>query len=190
MSDYNRALEEIAILQSLDHPNIIKLYEVCHDKKNIYLIMEECSGGSLLDRLINSKEKKLTEKKVCEIMKLIFESINHIHSQGICHRDLKPENILFSKKDDDFSLKLIDFGLGKNLKESKIMNDFVGSPYYIAPEILRGEFDFKCDIWSAGVIMYILLSGQFPFNGKKRDEIYSEIKTENVLFPPLCILIF
>jgi calcium-dependent protein kinase len=182
-------MEEIAILQSIDHPNIINLYEVCQDKKDIFLIMEECNGGSLLDRLIDSKGKKLTEKKVCEIMSIIFEALNHIHLKGICHMDLKPENILFSTKDDDFSLKLIDFGLGKNLKESIQKNESLGSPHYVAPEILRGEFDIKCDIWSAGVIMCILLTGQLPFNGKDKEEIYNKIKTERASFPPECIYI-
>lgn len=151
--------------------------------------MEECVGGNLLDKLANSKDKKLTEKRVCEIMALIFEAINHMHSKGICHRDLKPDNILFATKDDDFSLKIIDFGLGKNLKESKNLNDVVGSPHYVAPEILNGEFDIKCDVWSAGVIMYNLLSGQFPFDGKDKDEIFKEIKKENPSFPPKCIQI-
>lgn len=148
--------------------------------------MEECSGGTLEDLIVNSNGKKLSEKQVSELMEHLFEGINHIHSQGICHRDLKPENILFSDNNDFSSLKIIDFGLGKNLNNPQEDNDFVGSPHYVAPEILKGNFDIKSDIWSAGVIMYSLLSGQFPFEGKNKNEIFEEIKKGEVLFPPKC----
>ena len=188
IDDYKRRIqEEINILKSIDHPHIINLYEVFEDKRNIHLIMEECKAGTLIDRVLNQENKKLTERKVSEIMESIIKAINHIHSLGICHRDLKPENILFVNKNDDTSLKLIDFGLGKNLNDQNDKSsNFVGSPHYVAPEILNGGFDIKCDIWSAGVIMYNLLSGQMPFNGKDTEEIYEEIKKENVCFPPKC----
>jgi len=148
--------------------------------------MEECKGGSLEDRILSSAGKKLTERKVAEIMESIFQAINHIHAQGFCHGDLKHENILFARKDDDNSLKLIDFGLGKNTKDPSDKNNFVGSPHYVAPEILNGECNIKSDIWSAGVIMYSLLSGQMPFNGKDREEIYKEIQSGKVFYPPRC----
>lgn len=177
--------EEIKLLKSLDHPHIINLYEVYEGPRNFFLVLEQCCGGSLEDKIINSQGKKLSEKKVSEIMEQIFEAINHIHAQGIAHRDLKPENILFQVKDDDNSLKLIDFGLGKDKKDSDV-NNFVGSPQYVAPEVLEGEFELKCDIWSAGVIMYSLLSGKLPFDGKDRKEIFANIKKGELCFPPQC----
>ena len=151
--------------------------------------MEECNGGTLEDKVINSTGKQLSERKICGIMESIFEAINHIHAMGICHRDLKPENILFVNKDDDNSLKLIDFGLGKDTKNSKEQKNYVGSPQYVAPEILNGGFDIKCDVWSAGVIMYSLLSRQFPFKGKNKEELYKAIQKEEVCFPPQCKII-
>lgn len=146
--------------------------------------MDECNGGSLEDLILNSGGHRLSEKKVCEIMEQIMEALNHVHTQGICHRDLKPDNILFSSKDDNFSLKLIDFGLGKDYKDQSIMESYINNPQYVAPEVLNDEFDLKCDIWSAGVIMYSLLSGKMPFEGKNKDEIYKEIKKKDFCFPP------
>lgn len=148
--------------------------------------MEECNGGTLEEKIINSKGKKFEEKIVSEIMEIIFEAVNHIHHQNICHRDLKPENILFQDSEDIRSLKLIDFGLGKSYAELDEINKFVGSPQYVAPEILKGGEDIKCDVWSAGVIMYSLLSGQMPFTGKTQEEMYKEIKKEEACYPPKC----
>jgi len=148
--------------------------------------MEECSGGSLFDRIFgkSSGKKKITEKNIAVIFKQIMDALNHCHSQGICHRDLKPENILFLNKSDNSPLKLIDFGLGViNQNENIKLFQKVGSPHYVAPEVLDGEYDFKCDIWSAGVILYNFFSGTQPFEGKNQKEIYAAIKTKKVNFP-------
>ena len=161
-----RLKTEINLLRELDHPNIIKLYETFEDKQYIYLIMEECSGGELFQRLaLNAKNNQLyTEKDAARLMKQILEAVNYLHHHGICHRDLKPENILLSSMSDNFQLKLIDFGLSKVLKTiNGLMTDKVGTVYYMAPEVLQGKYTIKCDVWSCGVILYIMLCGNPPF---------------------------
>ena len=164
-----RLKTEINLLRELDHPNIVKLYETFEDKQYIYLIMEECSGGELFQRLaLNAKNNQLyTEKDAARLMKQILEAVNYLHHHGICHRDLKPENILLSSMSDNFQLKLIDFGLSKVLKTMNcLMKDKVGTVNYMAPEVLQGKYTIKCDVWSCGVILYIMLCGNPPFYSK------------------------
>lgn len=151
--------------------------------------MEECTGGSLFNRIFSklSGKKQISEKNIALIFKQIMDALNHCHSQGICHRDLKPENILFLNKSENSPLKLIDFGLGAiNLNDNVKFIQKVGSPHYVAPEVLNGEYDFKCDVWSAGVILYNLFSGTQPFNGKNENEIYAAINAKKVYFASEC----
>ena len=169
---------EINLLRATDHPNIIKLYETFEDKRYLYLIMEECSGGELFQRLaMNAKNNKLyTEKDAAKIMKQILEAVNYLHSHGVCHRDLKPENILLSSMDECFQLKLIDFGLSQIIKTmDNIMKGEVGTVYYMAPEVILGNYNEKCDVWSCGVILYILLSGNPPFFAINKEELKQKI---------------
>lgn len=105
-----------------------------------------------------------------------MQAINYCHSNGIAHRDLKPENFLFLTKHEDSPLKLIDFGLSKNFETAESMHTKAGTPYYISPEVLKGEYNESCDIWSAGVILYILLSGVPPFYGNTDPEILDSVK--------------
>ena len=179
--------KEIDILMKLDHPNIIKLYEVFEAPNSLYLIMEECQGGELFDRLSERIENNnmFSEKDAVEIMKQIMSAIDYCHNNGVCHRDLKPENLLYLKKgkEENNSLKVIDFGLSQNISNKKRLSSKVGTPYYISPEILEGNYTEKCDIWSAGVIFYVLLTGELPFNGSNDVEIYSKIKKFEFKFP-------
>ena len=169
---------EIDLLRATDHPNIIKLYDTFEDKNHLYLIMEECSGGELFQRLaLNAKNNKLyTEKDAARMMKQILEAVNYLHYHGVCHRDLKPENILLSSMDECSQLKLIDFGLSKVLKTmDDIMNGAVGTLYYMAPEVILGNYNEKCDVWSCGVILYIMLSGNPPFYAKNEEKLKQKI---------------
>ena len=173
-----RLKTEINLLRATDHPNIIKLYETFEDKQYLYLIMEECSGGELFQRLaMNAQKNKMyTEKDAAKIMKQILEAVNYLHYHGVCHRDLKPENILLSTKDDFSQLKLIDFGLSKVLKTmDDIMNGQVGTIYYMAPEVILGNYNEKCDVWSCGVILYIMLSGNPPFYSNDEKKLKEKI---------------
>ena len=178
---------EINILIKADHPNIIKLYDIFESKHSFYLIMEECKGGELFDRIVEHIQNKemYSEKKAAEIFEQIMSAIDYCHNNGICHRDLKPENILYLNEgqEENNPIKIIDFGLSQVISPDKKLKTKVGTAYYVSPEILRGEYTEKCDIWSAGVILYILLSGNPPFNGGSDTEIYKKIMESKVDFP-------
>ena len=188
--DINKLKTEIAIMIKADHPNIIKLYEIYQDNFHIDLIMEECKGGELFERIIRNieKHKNYSEKTAAKIFKQLISAIAYCHSQGICHRDLKPENILFLSEEEDSPIKVIDFGLSKifgayNNIINNEMTSFVGTAYYVSPEVLQGKYNEKCDIWSAGVILYIMLNGEPPFNGSNDTEIYRCISQMKFSFP-------
>ena len=178
--------KEIDILKKTDHPNIIKLYDVFESNHNLYLIMEECNGGELFDKIIEhiDNHKMFTEKEAAKIIIQLMSAIEYCHNNGICHRDLKPENILLLKNGEENTLKVIDFGLSSIIDIKKSLKSMVGTPYYVSPEILKGCYNEKCDIWSVGVILYVLLSGDPPFNGPTDEIIYSKIKKMKFEYPP------
>lgn len=176
----DRFKNEIDLLKSSDHHNIVKLYEIYEDNIFIYLVMEECKGGELFEVLARRAKTKnfYTEREAAKIFKQIMSAIFYCHNNGVCHRDLKPENILFldDQEDDLFTVKLIDFGLSKLFSPSNNhMNSIVGTIYYMSPEIISGTYNEKCDVWSAGVILFILLCGKPPFFGKSASEITQKI---------------
>ncbi|KAL8275134.1 hypothetical protein Esti_001013 [Eimeria stiedai] len=148
---------EIEVLKSLDHPNIIKIFEVFDDYHNVYIVMETCEGGELLQRLVDaqSRGRALTERSVSEIMRQLMNALAYFHSKHVAHKDLKPENILFQDKSPDSPIKVIDFG----------------TALYMAPEVFMRHLSLKCDIWSAGVVMYFLLTGCLPFLGNSIEEV-------------------
>jgi len=186
LSDYKGLMAEVNLMIKLDHPNIIKLYEVYENESYIYLIMEYCRGGELFDRIIAKTEKgqQYTEKEAASLFKQIMSAINYCHKNGIVHRDLKPENLLFLSKSENSPIKVIDFGMSKRFDSStKIMNERVGTAYYISPEVLKGKYDEKCDIWSAGVILYIIICGYPCFNGDTDDDIFKAILKGKIQFP-------
>ena len=178
---------EINILVKMDHPNIIKLYDVFESQNSLYLIMEECHGGELFDRILKRIESNemYSEKEACEIIQQVMSAIEYCHKQGIVHRDLKPENLLYLKEGPELNnpLKIIDFGLSQEININKILSSKVGTAYYVSPEILQGKYSEKCDVWAAGVILYVLLSGEPPFNGPSDGVIYSKIRQFKFNFP-------
>ena len=147
------------------------------DDKRFYLVTELCQGGELFEAI--TKRTHFNEQVAASIIKQILSAIAYCHSKSIVHRDLKPENILLEdKKDDgDFQIKVIDFGASMRFDPSKKMNQVFGTAYYIAPEILKLEYNEKCDVWSVGVILYILLSGKPPFGGENDKEILDNVRT-------------
>ncbi|TNV80972.1 hypothetical protein FGO68_gene3591 [Halteria grandinella] len=170
---------EIDILKNLDHPNILRLYEVFEDKKYIYLVTEFCQGGELFDEII--ARGKFSERDAAHVIKQLLSAISYCHTRKICHRDLKPENILIDNK-ETLSIKLIDFGTSQKFEDEEKMELVLGTAYYIAPEVLKGEYDEKCDVWSIGVILYILLSGEPPFPGGDDKEILRNVIQGKVSF--------
>ena len=174
-------INEISILSKLSHPSIMQLYEIFEDNLNVYIVSEYCKGGELFD--IISQKGSFTEKEACIIMKQLMSGICYCHQNGVVHRDLKPENILMESNSDNFSIKIIDWGCAKTIKKKEKLHQADGTSYYIAPEVLRGNYDEKCDIWSCGVIFYILLCGYPPFNGENDEEIFEAVLKGEFEFP-------
>lgn len=171
-----KALEdEIEILCKLDHPNIIKIFEIYTDDKRYYIVTELCKGGELFDEILK-KEGGFTEKEAAVIIKQILQAIAYCHDLKIVHRDIKPENVLVDTELNN-TLKIIDFGISIKMKDNEKLSDVKGTSYYIAPEVFEKNYNEKCDVWSIGVIMYILLAGEPPFNGKDDKVIERKVKT-------------
>ena len=167
-------LNELNILKIIDHQNVVKVYEFFVDAENYYFITEYCPGGDLYDA---TKSENLSELQVACIIYQILLALNHIHKMKIMHRDLKPENILVTKKEEDglYRIKICDFGTSHLFKEGEKERNITGSSYYIAPEVLKKKYNFKCDLWSCGVIMYVLLTKKIPFFGKDDKEVRKSI---------------
>eukprot|EP00752_Nemacystus_decipiens_P008887 g7932.t1 len=178
---------EIEILRCVDHPCIIKLYDVYEDDRFIHLVTELCTGGELFDRIIQkteSEEGHYSEKDAKVVVASILSGIEYCHNEhNICHRDLKPENFLFKRPDSDTEIKIIDFGLSRFEDMQSAMTTRVGTPYYIAPEVLSRKYDKACDLWSIGVITYILLAGYPPFYGESDQEIFASVRHGYFDFP-------
>ena len=167
---------EVEILFALDHPNVIKLYEVFEDQKYCHFVTEYCSGGELFDRILAMG--RYSEVEASRLMQKILLAANNLHQNNVCHRDLKPENFMFESPEADSELKLIDFGLSNKFFfrfGSSELNSFVGTPNYIAPEVLLGRYGAMCDMWSVGVIMYAMLSGRFPFSGETPNDVFARV---------------
>jgi calcium-dependent protein kinase len=172
--------DEIAIMCQLDHPNIVRLEEVYESPSEIYLVQELCFGGELFDRLDEQPDYHYTESQCAKLVKQMLCAVRYIHSKGIIHRDLKLENFLFSSTDPDSELKMIDFGLSKHFKYGEVQHEAVGTPYTVAPEVIRGSYDERCDVWAIGVITYLLLSGDPPFGGCGGPESLMQVRS-NIL---------
>lgn len=179
---------EVGLLREVSHPNIIKLVDVYEDVKYLHLITELCTGGELFDRIIaktQSDEGHFSERDAAKIVRCILDAIAYCHDKKqIVHRDLKPENFLFKTEADDADIKIIDFGLSRHDTQNYgVMKTKVGTPYYVAPEVLNREYTKSCDIWSIGVITYILLCGYPPFYGDNDNQIFDSVRTGRFDFP-------
>lgn len=158
---------EIDICKMLDHPNVVKLYEVFEDAEYLYLVMELCTGDHLFSLLRNSGTFK--EENAVLAMRQIFRGVAYMHACCVCHRDLKPQNVLATRSDlsknDSNSLRISDFGLSCMFEPGQYLTAQVGTTAYMAPQVLDHEYDEACDVWSCGVILYVLLCGYLPFLG-------------------------
>ena len=177
--DENDIINEINILKSMDHPSILKIFEFYSNENSYSIITELCPHGELFNEIIDNGP--FNEKYTAYVMYQILSAVNYFHQMHIIHRDLKPENILIVDKNKDTNenlpiIKICDFGTSKIVEKGDIQKKKIGSSYYIAPEVLRKNYNEKCDIWSCGVIMYILLSNMPPFSGENEKEIYEKIK--------------
>ncbi|EKX39401.1 hypothetical protein GUITHDRAFT_76412, partial [Guillardia theta CCMP2712] len=178
-----RLRREIQVLRSLNHKNIIQLYEIFEEDGKLFMIMELCTGGELWHFL---QRVELSEKRVARIIKGIVEAIHYCHQRHVAHRDLKLENLMLESEEEDANIKLIDFGFSKVFSNSNGMYAILGSPYYVAPEDARGGqgYGCACDMWSIGVITFMILCGQAPFDGENDHERLLAVKRGNFTYPP------
>ncbi|KAL1311961.1 hypothetical protein AAHE18_16G003200 [Arachis hypogaea] len=171
MDDVKR---EIMILQHLTgQPNIVEFKGAYEDRQHVHLVMELCRGGELFDRII--ARGSYSEREAASICRQIVNVVHVCHFMGVMHRDLKPENFLLVSRDQNAPLKATDFGLSVFIEEDKVYKEIVGSAYYVAPEVLKRNYGKEIDVWSAGVILYILLSGVPPFWGENEKQIFDAI---------------
>jgi calcium-dependent protein kinase len=171
-----KILNEVKILKKLDHPNIIKLYEYFIEEKFIMIVMEYVGGGDLFERIM--AETRLSEYTAAEIFKQILSAVHYLHLNNYVHRDLKPENVLL----DGETVKLIDFGTSGKFETDRQLKALLGTIYYIAPEVLQKNYNEKCDVWSCGVMLYIILVGKPPFNGTNDLSIFGKIQNAKIDF--------
>lgn len=188
IKNYQRFINEVTALRTLDHPNIIKLYELFEDEEKLYLVQEMCRGGELFDQI--AEEDHFDEVKAAKIFEQILQSLIYCHKNKICHRDLKPENFMFSSKGTNAIIKLIDFGLSRSFymhkhsgeKEMLRMQTKAGTAFFMAPEVITKNYSNSCDMWSAGVILYVMLSGYPPYDGDTQEEIFQAVLNSQVEF--------
>ena len=176
--------QEVEILNNLSHPNIIKCYEVYDELEFFYIVTELVTGGELFDRILTKVH--YTEKEARDLSKVLLNTIKYLHSSGIVHRDLKPENLLLCSDENDAELKLCDFGLAKRIIDLTDSEPTLGTPAYIAPEILRGDkYGAEVDIWSTGIIIYFLIAGIPPFyvdDPSEHKKLFKKIKSGKFCF--------
>ncbi|XP_011056936.1 PREDICTED: calcium/calmodulin-dependent protein kinase type 1-like isoform X2 [Acromyrmex echinatior] len=164
---------EIKVLRRLTHPNIVQLLETFEDKHKVYLVMELVTGGELFDRIV--EKGSYTEKDASGLIRQVLEAVDYMHEQGVVHRDLKPENLLYYSPDEDSKIMISDFGLSK-MEDSGIMATACGTPGYVAPEVLAQKpYGKAVDVWSIGVISYILLCGYPPFYDENDANLFAQI---------------
>lgn len=182
---------EISILKSLDHPNIIKVYEYFDYKTHLFIVSELIPNGDLF-KLIDNK-KSLSELYSLRIIYQVLAAVKYLHAENVVHGDIKPENIMidnfgncsFTNKSNyttedltSFEVKLIDFGTSKFFSKNKVFNKLIGTSFYVAPEVILGGYHRQCDLWSCGVVLYTMISGGFPFYSQDEDELYEKIKND------------
>jgi calcium-dependent protein kinase len=180
---------EIMLLEEMKHSNIIQLVDVFEDDEYLHLVTDLCKGGELFDKIVDKASSGngcFSEHQAAQILHQILTAVSYLHKRNIVHRDIKPENILFETTAEDSPIKVIDFGLARKHYANKgepNMTTVVGTPYYIAPEVLRKNYGKACDLWSIGVIAYVLLCGYPPFNGNNNAEVYESVRRGIYWFP-------
>ena len=179
---------EVEILQMIRHPNVVRIVDMFEDESHLHIVTELCQGGELFDRIIERTRNgahPFSEATAGALVRSILEACDYFHGTcRIVHRDLKPENFLFRSEKDDSDIVIIDFGLSRICNNGVAMQTRVGTPYYIAPEVLQRNYTEACDIWSVGVITYVMLCGYPPFFGGSEEEIFEAVRHAHLNFPP------
>lgn len=181
MEDVDTISQEIEVMSLLSHTAIINLYDTFQDAfNNVFLVMELCVGGTLLQRV--QEAGHFTEVNTAKVLFQLFAALQHLHENRICHRDIKPDNVLFwdwHPVEQGF-VKLIDFGGAAFFRHGEYLTSKVGSPTYVAPEVLQGKYNETCDLWSTGIVTYVMLSGTPPFTGETDDVILKQAQLGNI----------
>jgi len=179
--DDKRLHTEVSILKKVHHQNIVCLKDMYETSEKLYLVMELVTGGELFDKIV--EKGSYSEKEASATIQKILSAVEYLHAIGIAHRDLKPENLLL-KSDDDTEVMLSDFGLSKIIGADTMMQTACGTPYYVAPEVLSAVgYGPEVDLWSVGVISYLLLCGFPPFYGESLPEVFEQIMKAEYEFP-------
>ncbi|SBS87418.1 calcium-dependent protein kinase, putative, partial [Plasmodium ovale curtisi] len=167
---------EIKYLSVMSHENIIKFKDFFEDKNKFYIVLEKCEGGELFYKVV--KNKCLMESESAQIVRQICCALQYLHSNNIIHRDIKAENFLFKNKNTK-NIKLIDFGMAKKVN-CEYLTELCGSPHYISPELIRKKYTMSSDIWALGVMVFFMLTGKYPFEGKNTPKVVDEILNKNI----------
>ncbi|CAN0888511.1 Serine/threonine-protein kinase PEPKR2 [Linum grandiflorum] len=169
---------EVEIMQHLSgHPGVVTLHAVYEELEFFHLVMEFCSGGRLIDQMVG--EDQYSEQRAANVFKDVLLVIKYCHEMGVVHRDIKPENILLVSSG---KIKLADFGLAMRISNGQKLSGLAGSPAYVAPEVLQGNYSEEVDIWSAGVLLHALLTGGLPFQGDSLESVFEAIKSAKLDF--------
>lgn len=169
-------LREIGLIKLLDHPNIVKVFEVFQTVTVLYIVMELCTGGELFDKLYEQPGEKFSEADAHYLAKKMIGSLAYLHTNGVVHRDLKLENFIFTDTTKDAEVKLIDFGFSRRYRKgAEIMTNSIGTCYYMAPEVIKEHYTNAADLWSVGVVIFMMVTGQVPFGGNENAEIIEGI---------------
>ena len=185
VSKLDHLKQEISNLSKINHGNVIKMIDCFEDAVYLHIVTEKYTGGELFDRIMKNRSNSgcFSEEKAARIIRSLLEAVAHLHDKDIVHRDIKPENIIFAHSGEDSDIKLIDFGLSRiHKKGDELMSNPVGTSYYMAPEVLQRKYDKSCDVWSIGIVAYILLCGYPPFNGSNDAKIQEAILVGNLRF--------
>lgn len=178
---------EVSLLREVNHPSIIKMVNCYEDSDHVHIVTEKYSGGEVFDKIVDHTTGFgcLSESEASRIIKSLLEAVAYLHDMDIVHRDIKPENMLLESKEDGAAVRLIDFGLSRRHAKGDLpMSNTVGTAYYTSPETIKGSYDRACDMWSVGVVAYILLAGYPPFNGSTDADIFDSIRNGRFNFHP------
>jgi len=173
-------VREVELLQQINHANIIRYYDFYEDVHFLYVVMELCRGGEVFARILELK--RFSERDAAVIGKQMLQGIDYIHKLQIVHRDIKAENFVLADQSLD-SVKMIDFGMATRFEHGQMLTQLCGSPHYLAPELIGQRYNHMADVWSFGVLLYLLLVGNYPYEAKNPRDIMVKILTEPIHWP-------